>query len=1238
MRTSGVRALAALICFLAGAPAVAAPADEGRLQLKDVFHLEYASDPQVSPDGKQVVYVRNFMDIMKDRPRSHLWVINTDGSDHRPLTSGDANESSPRWSPDGKRLLYVSDVGGSAQLHCRWLDRGESAQLTRLPAPPACPAWSPDGKSVAFAMLVEEPEEPFVELPPKPDGAEWAKPPRVVRRLTYRFDGKGYLKNGHYQLFLLPAEGGTPRQLTRGPYDHMQTFFGGPADGPSWSPDGKSLVFSANRHKDAEHDVINTEVYEVSVADGAIKALTDRKGPDDGPVLSPDGKLIAWSGFDDKGVAYQLPRLSVMNRDGTARRVLDEKLDREAQHPVWARDGKGLYVQYSDRGNNKIGFIGINGEVRELAENVGGTEIGRPYSSGSFSVGGDGVLAFTLTSPAHPADVAVRTPRDAKPRRLTALNDAWLGARTLGTVEEVWYESSHDKRKIHGWVVKPPHFDAKKKYPLILEIHGGPQADYGPYFTTEIQLYAAAGYVVLYTNPRGSTGYGEAFTQLINGDYPGHDYDDLMSGVDEILKRAYVDPDNLFVTGGSGGGILTAWIVGKTKRFRAAVAAKPIVNWYSATLTGDGTPFDVGHEFPRAPWESAAEYLKRSPISLVGNVTTPTMLLTGEEDYRCPISEAEQFYAALKLRKVDTALVRIPEASHAIIDRPSRLMAKVACILKWFDTHRKPGPGSPRARAAALGEVLLAAAGKGDAATVRGLLAGGADVNARNSYGATPLFFAADKGHVEVVKLLLEHGADVNVQDNFYKASPLDWAVMRSRSDVIKLLVEAGAEGAETALQSAAAKGDVEVVRAILDKGRLKEAALTRALAATPARHAAIAEVLKKAGAKPPAPAAEKPADSGPLGAYVGSYRSDDGAELKIAEADGKLTCALGAGAAVSLSPAEKDKDAFKSDDGALAIIFRREGDKVVGLTSKRGPSTLNFRRAELPREPAPGRAVEDGGGMVKELMNWPSFRGPNASGVADGQFPPVSWDAAKMLNVRWKTPIPGLGHSGPVVWGDRVYVTTAVSTNGVASVLNNGPNPVLVIDPLGAPVPTGPAGTSATDMPTFSWAAALGANITAPASYTLNVTEKSTGKVLSIGRLTGTSYALTPARALTPGHSYTWSVTAVSTNGQAAIGSLSQSIAIAPLIAPVLIGVSRGVFSWQPAAGANHYAFEIKDGTTGAVTVNVPTVVGTSYALSTSQAGALRSGRSYTWLVAAVSTNGKVTVWSSGLKFTAPA
>ncbi|HVS35085.1 MAG TPA: ankyrin repeat domain-containing protein [Gemmataceae bacterium] len=326
---------------------------------------------------------------------------------------------------------------------------------------------------------------------------------------------------------------------------------------------------------------------------------------------------------------------------------------------------------------------------------------------------------------------------------------------------------------------------------------------------------------------------------------------------------------------------------------------------------------------------------------------------------------------------------------------------------------------------------LIAAAKQGDADAVKTLLDGGADVNAKNPYGATALHFAADKGYIEVVKVLLKHKADVNVKDTFYKASPLDWAVMRGRTEVVGALLEAGADGAGDALQAAAAKGQADLVRVILDKGKPKAEELAKALAATPAESAEIAKLLKDAGAKPAAGTAAT-ADADLLAAYAGAYRSDDGLEIKIAVAGGKLSASFGAGAPAALSPA--DKDGFKADDGSFTAAFRREWDKVSGLTVTVNKKDTVFLRVEAPKEPAPGTAaVEDRGGVVKAPLNWPQFRGPNASGVADGQFPPLVWDANRNVNIRWKTPIPGLGHSCPIVWGDRVYVTTAVSAGGEA-------------------------------------------------------------------------------------------------------------------------------------------------------------------------------------------------------------
>lgn len=655
--------------------------DPNHFNLMDVFELEYASDPQISLDGKRIVYVRNFMDIMKDRKRSNLWMVTTDGLDHRPLTSGNNNHSQPRWSPDGKRLLYVSSQSGSTQLYMRWMDTGQTAKITNLLFSPGGLSWSHDGKWIAFTMMVPESSMPFISMPKKPKDAEWAKPANVIRELQYRADGAGYLKAGYTHIFVVPSLGGTPRQITRGKFNHRGT--------PQWTPDNQSLIFSANRHENAEFDPLNSEIYEVSIKDGSIEVLTSRNGPDRGPVLSPNGKLIAYTGFDDHLQGYETNKLYVMNRDGTSMQVVTNDLDRSVGSPRFNSDGSGIYFSFDDRGNTKIGFISLaDKNVRVLTGNVGGTSVGRPYASGSFSVSRNGIYAFTHSTPDHLADVVMGSDRSASIKRLTALNEDLFTHKKLGEVEEIWFTSSFDGRKIQGWIVKPPDFDPAKKYPLLLEIHGGPFANYGDRFSAEIQLYVTAGYVVLYTNPRGSTSYGQEFGNLIHHNYPGQDYDDLMSGVDTMIDRGYIDKDQLFVTGGSGGGVLTSWIVGHTDRFAAAVVAKPVINWFSFALTADMYTFFHKYWFPGYPWDYPEQYMKRSPISYVGNVTTPTMMLTGEEDYRTPMSETEQFYQALKLLKVETVMVRIPGASHGITTRPSNLISKVAHILKWFDSHK----------------------------------------------------------------------------------------------------------------------------------------------------------------------------------------------------------------------------------------------------------------------------------------------------------------------------------------------------------------------------------------------------------------------------------------------------------------------------------------------------------------------------------------------------------------------
>jgi acylaminoacyl-peptidase len=679
VRFTSLAVLATIQLFAAFAGAAALP-ESRRLHSIDVFQLEYADDVQISPDGSRIVYVRVSHDIMTDRTRRNLWIVNADGTNNRPLRSEARNFTSPRWSPDGTRLAYVSAADGSPQLYVRWMDSGQTALLTGLVKAPDAIAWAPDGKSIAFIQLVPVIKPPLATPPTKPEGAQWAPPVKVIDSVVYRVDGAGYLETGYQHIFVVSADGGTPRQLTTGDFNH---------EGPlSFTPDNRSIVFAANRGDDWERNPQDSNVFSVDIASLTLTQLTTRNGPDNSPVVSPDGRKIAYLGYDDRLQGYQVTHLYVMDIDGSKSRVVTGGFDRDVADPRWAADSRNVLFSFDERGVRKLGSVTPAGVVRTLAEGLGGTDLGRPYTSGSFTVARNGRAAFPHNTTGRPADVATVS-GGAPPRVLTTLNDDLLGNKTLGTVREITWKSSRDQREIQGWVITPPDFDAAKKYPLIIEIHGGPFAAYGPNYTTEMQLFAAAGYIVLYANPRGSTSYGEAFGNLIHHAYPGDDYDDLMSGVDAVIAQGNVDSENLFVTGGSGGGVLTAWIVGKTDRFRAAVVAKPVINWSSFVLTSDFSNFFYRYWFGAQPWEAPEEYWRRSPLSLVGNVKTPTMLLTGEADFRTPIAESEQYYQALKLRNVDTVMVRIPEASHGMTGRPSNLIAKVDNILAWFEKYRK---------------------------------------------------------------------------------------------------------------------------------------------------------------------------------------------------------------------------------------------------------------------------------------------------------------------------------------------------------------------------------------------------------------------------------------------------------------------------------------------------------------------------------------------------------------------
>jgi dipeptidyl aminopeptidase/acylaminoacyl peptidase len=664
-------------------PVIAKPATgpDRYLTGGDLFNLEVATDPQISPDGRTIAYVRRSNDIMTDRARPTIWLVDTASGQQRPLLAGAGSYSSPRWSADGTRLAYVASdsAGGSPQLYVRWMATGDSARITGLPDSPDSIAWSPDGRRIAYSMFVPDDGPKLGKAPDKPDGAKWADPLQVIDAVTYRFDGAGYFKPGYTQIFWVPADGGAPTQLTFGAVNAG----GGQI---AWTPDSRSVLFGANISKNWERELNESEVYRVSIDGGVPVALTDRKGPDGTPAVSPDGRLIAYTGSDEIGTAYRDSKLYVMGIDGSNKRMLAGNFDRSLGNPIWSSDGRSIYVLYDEHGSNRVARIGLDGSVRDVATGLTGSGLDRPYSGGEFSVSRSGAVAVTVGDNLHPSDVGIAS--GGAMRKLTHLNEQ-LQAKALGQPQKLAVTSSYDKRPIDAWMITPPDFDPAKRYPMILEIHGGPWSAYGPNFSTDDQLYAAGGYIVLYANPRGSTSYGQAFADGIEKDYPGHDYDDLMSAVDAAIATGHVDPNNLFVTGGSGGGVLTAWIVGKTDRFRAAATQKPVIELASFSLTTDfAAGFSPGWGKER-PWEDPMSYWKYSPLSLVGNVKTPTLVVVGSEDYRTPVSQAEQYYTALQLRGVPTALVKVPGASHGgIAARPSQAAAKASAILAWFGKYR----------------------------------------------------------------------------------------------------------------------------------------------------------------------------------------------------------------------------------------------------------------------------------------------------------------------------------------------------------------------------------------------------------------------------------------------------------------------------------------------------------------------------------------------------------------------
>ncbi len=640
------------------------------------FQMEGISSPQISPDGSRIVFSRSWTDQIKDQERSNLWLIDVGGSRPRELTSGNWRDTSPVWSPDGKRIAFLSDRDQTTQIHVMYVETREVAQLTHVQQTPADMVWSPDGKRLAYTARVPD-EDPIlsVKMPKAPRGAQWARPAVIVDRLSWARDGVGPVAKSYTHAFIVDAIlGGTPRQVTEGKYNHAS---------PDWSADGKTLYLSGLRKPDAEYLRGDTEIYAIDLQSGAIRPLTSRKGPDNGPMVSPNGEWIAYSGNDHKGYTYHISSLYLMDRNGGGQRMWAGDLPSAARIIGWSKDSSGVYYAMEERGTSNVYFLPRSGSARKITE-------GDHMLTGA-SIAQDGTGVAVLSSFHTPSVLVSFSANGAKTlKKLADVNEDVLEGVKLGQVEEMWV-TSKDGLKIQGWLVKPAEFKAGQKYPLLLYIHGGPWSMYNVAFNWPFQNFAANGYGVLYINPRGSTGYGQQFVMGIQKSYPGKDFDDLMAAVDGAIAKGWVDADNLFVCGGSGGGVLTAWIVGHTNRFRAAVSMRPVINWHSFVGTTDGSSwYDQFHKYP---WEDPMEYAVRSPLHYVANVTTPTMVMTGEADLRTPMTQSEEYYRALKMLKKETLLVRMPDEFHGW-RRPSHRLLQQLYLQAWFEKHRKKGDGS----------------------------------------------------------------------------------------------------------------------------------------------------------------------------------------------------------------------------------------------------------------------------------------------------------------------------------------------------------------------------------------------------------------------------------------------------------------------------------------------------------------------------------------------------------------
>lgn len=645
-----------------------------------VFDLEYADDPHISPDGRRVAYVRHSTNRETDRRESYIYLVEPETRAQRSLTPESRSSRSPRFSRDGSELAWVSAGDGLWQIRVRTLATGQTRTVVTTTAPPFSLAWAPSGGEIAFMQRVDHPEARIAGLPEPPAGALWADPARVIERVVSQTDGVEFAPDGAMHLFVVPTTAGSPRQIMSSGFELGAWTPGSPL---AYTRDGTRIILSANMNIEPWREPTDTELVEVLVASGDVRRITGRYGPDDEPAISPDGRWVAYTGYDDLHQWYEARDLYITSPTGSGEtRNLSAMFDGDVSRPAWSADSTAVFAVIEDGGVSRLARFDLLGGFQVVADDLG---TGGRASGGSASISVSRQperqrFAFTITGDDVPGEIAVGS--------IGGQTDVLTGDGTemdgIGRVEEVRYQAA-DGQEIQGWAVLPPGFDETRRYPLIIEVHGGRGTHYGPRFDLEKQIMASAGYVVLYANYRGSSGYGSEFGNLLNRDTPDVASTDLLAGADALIERGWVDAERLYIVGGSMGGHIAGWTTAMTDRLRAAVLWYPVVNWSTFWLTTSMSPEMRRYHHDAYPWEDPEDYASKSLLSVVDRVTTPTLIVVGDEDYVTPVSEALAYFRALKIVGTDARLVRVPGEPHGIRARPSHQMAKLQATIAWLD-------------------------------------------------------------------------------------------------------------------------------------------------------------------------------------------------------------------------------------------------------------------------------------------------------------------------------------------------------------------------------------------------------------------------------------------------------------------------------------------------------------------------------------------------------------------------